>query len=176
VFTLQVQFVTRMHNRHISANELLQGACQRALRVSEPVARFWAARCAQAHLRVWVTLSSQRDLEERMHPVNVADAYRHGLNASKTLPTPSATCLVRTTPRRSSMLPPVPGFAWRALHSNGIVIREAIGRRKTPGFRRAIATKQSRESERPTAPGLLRSARNDDRGCAEAPAPSAIRT
>src|ERR1700722_8169244 len=53
MFTLRVQFVTRIHNRHISVNELLQGACQRPVTVPAhlPIARFWAVRCAPAHFR-----------------------------------------------------------------------------------------------------------------------------
>ena len=43
-------------------------------------------------------------------------------------------------------------------------LRGAIGRRKTPVFRRAIGTKQSRDKGRSTIPGLLRFARNDGRG------------
>jgi hypothetical protein len=42
-----------MHNRHISVNELLQGACQRPVTIPAhlPMARFWAVRCAPAHFR-----------------------------------------------------------------------------------------------------------------------------
>jgi hypothetical protein len=40
-----------MDNRHISVNELLQGACQRDPATAPPLARFVAAPCAKARFR-----------------------------------------------------------------------------------------------------------------------------